>query len=83
MSQARFQKRQREMQRAEKAKAKAARKAERVEAAAEAPDEEPSDTDAGAVMAKLEALHKAFADEQLSFDEFEEKKQELLSQLQV
>lgn len=83
MSQARFQKRQREMQRAEKAKAKAARKAERLEAAAEAPaDAEPVE-DAGVVMAKLEALHKAFADEQIGFDEFEEKKAELLSQLQV
>ncbi len=83
MSQARFQKRQREMQRAEKAKAKAARKAERLEAAAEVDDTAEPVADAGAVMAKLEALHKAFADEQISFDEFEEKKQELLSQLQV
>jgi len=83
MSQARFQKRQREMQRAEKAKAKAARKAERLEAAAEAPETETATTDHGAVMAKLEALHKAFADEQIGFDEFEEAKQELLSQLQV
>ena len=84
MSQARFQKRQREMQRAEKAKAKAARKAERLEAAAEAADAPaPEVEDAGAVMAKLEALHKAFAVEQIGFAEFEEKKAELLSQLQV
>jgi hypothetical protein len=82
MSQARFQKRQREMQRAEKAKAKAARKAERLEAAAEAP-EDTATADPGAVMAKLEALHKAFDDDQISFDDFEEAKQELLSQLQV
>jgi hypothetical protein len=83
MSQARFQKRQREMQRAEKAKAKAARKAERIEIAAEAPDESAPEADAEAVMAKLEALHKAFADEQIGFDEFEESKQQLLSQLQI
>ena len=83
MSQARFQKRQREMQRAEKAKAKAARKAERLEAAAEAPESSEPAADAGVVMAKLEALHKAFDDEQIGFDEFEEKKQELLDQLQV
>ena len=83
MSQARFQKRQREMQRAEKAKAKAARKAERLEAAAEAPDDDTATADPGAVMAKLEALHKAFDDDQISFDDFEEAKQELLSQLQV
>lgn len=83
MSQARFQKRQREMQRAEKAKAKAARKADRLEAAAEAPAGDSTPSDPGAVMAKLETLHKAFADEQIGFDEFEEAKQELLSQLQV
>ena len=71
------------MQRAEKAKAKAARKAERLEAAAEGTETEAPASDPEAVMAKLEALHKAFADEQISFDDFEEKKQELLSQLQV
>lgn len=83
MSQAKFQKRQREMAKAEKAKAKAARKQERQEAAASAPDEETADVDAGSVMAKLEQLHKDFADEKVDFDEFEERKQELLSQLQV
>ncbi len=83
MSQARFQKRQREMQRAEKAKAKAARKAERLEAAAEAPDEDTSASDPEAVMVKLEALHTAFADDKITFDDFEQTKQELLDQLQV
>ena len=83
MSQARFQKRQREMQRAEKAKAKAARKADRLEAAAETSESTEPVADPEKVMAQLEALHKAFADEKLSFDDFEEKKQELLSQLQV
>lgn len=83
MSQARFQKRQREMQRAEKAKAKAARKAERLEAAAEAPDDDTSGSDPEAVMAKLEALHTAFADDQINFEDFEQAKQELLDQLQV
>ncbi len=83
MSQAKFQKRQREMARAEKAKAKAARKQERLEAAAEAADEPTPDVDAGSVMAKLEKLHQDFADDRIDFDEFEEKKQELLSQLQV
>ena len=83
MSQAKFQKRQREMAKAEKAKAKAARKAERAEAAAEAADEPTPDVDAGSVMAKLEKLHQDFADEKVDFDTFEEQKQELLSQLQV
>ena len=83
MSQAKFQKRQREMARAEKAKAKAARKQERQEAAAAAADEPAAEVDAESVMAKLERLHQDFADDKIDFDEFEEQKQELLSQLQV
>jgi hypothetical protein len=83
MSQAKFQKRQREMARADKAKAKAARKQERVEAAAEAADEPAPDVDAGRVMAKLEQLHQDFADDKIEFDEFEEAKQDLLNKLQV
>jgi hypothetical protein len=83
MSQARFQKRQREMARAEKLKAKVARKAERIEAAAEAGDPPPSQHDPGTVMAELELLHKKFADEQINFEEFEEQKAELLSRLVV
>ena len=83
MSQAKFQKRQREMARAEKAKAKAARKQERQEAAAEEGDAPATEVDAGNVMAKLEQLHQDFADDKMEFDEFEEAKQELLSKLQV
>lgn len=83
MSQAKFQKRQREMARAEKKKAKEARKQERQEAAAEDSDEESPDVDAGSVMAKLEKLHQDFADEKIDFETFEETKQELLSKLQV
>ena len=83
MSQAKFQKRQREMARAEKAKAKAARKQERQEAAAEEGEAPPPAVDAGNVMAKLERLHQDFADDKIEFDEFEETKQELLNKLQV
>lgn len=83
MSQAKFQKRQREMAKSDRAKAKAARKVERAEAAAEAGDEPSPDVDAGSVMAKLEQLHQDFADDKIDFDEFEETKQKLLSQLQV
>jgi hypothetical protein len=83
MSQAKFQKRQREMARAEKAKAKAARKQERQEAAAEEADAPAPDVDAGNVMAKLEQLHQDFADDKIEFEEFEATKQELLSKLQV
>jgi hypothetical protein len=83
MSQAKFQKRQREMARAEKKKAKEARKQERQEIADEEADAPAPDVDAGNVMAKLEKLHQDFADDKMEFDEFEEAKQELLSQLQV
>lgn len=83
MSQAKFQKRQREMAKAEKKKAKELRKQERQEAAEEAADQETPDVDAGSVMAKLERLHQDFADDKVDFDEFEERKQELLAQLQV
>ena len=82
MSQAKFQKRQREMAKAEKKKAKEARKQERQEAADEEIDASP-DVDAGSVMAKLEKLHQDFADDKIEFDEFEETKQDLLSKLQV
>jgi hypothetical protein len=83
MSQAKFQKRQREMARAEKKKAKEARKQERQEAADDAGDEAAPQVDAGNVMAKLEQLHQDFADDKIEFDEFEETKQQLLSKLQV
>ncbi len=83
MSQAKFQKRQREMARAEKKKAKETRKQERQEAAEDAGDAPAADIDAGNVMAKLEQLHQDFADDKIEFDQFEETKQELLSKLQV
>jgi hypothetical protein len=83
MSQAKFQKRQREMARAEKAKAKAARKQERQEASVDGSDEPTASIDAGSVMSKLEQLHKDFADEKIDFEQFEETKQDLLSKLQV
>jgi hypothetical protein len=83
MSQAKFQKRQREMARAEKSKAKAARKQERQEASAEESEEPTATVDAGSVMSDLEQLHKDFAEEKIDFDKFEEAKQDLLSKLQV
>jgi hypothetical protein len=83
MSQAKFQKRQREMARAEKSKAKAARKQERQEASADESDEPSASVDAGSVMSQLEQLHKDFADEKIDFEQFEETKQDLLNQLQV
>lgn len=84
MSQARFQKRMREKAKQEKQAAKRERKAERAEAAdvadddtvAEAPPEET-------VLEQLAALHARFADDAIEFEEFEERKQELLAQLDV
>lgn len=83
MSQARFQKRQREMARQEKAKAKAARREERQEAAAEAADAPKPVVDHDAVIGQLADLHKQFEDDKINFDDFEEAKLELLAKLQV
>jgi hypothetical protein len=84
MSQARFQKMQREKAKREKAQAKQERKAQRAEEAEQAADE-PSDAvpPQEQVIAKLAALHEQFDDDQIDFDTFEERKQELMAQLQV
>ena len=83
MSQARFQKRMREKAKQEKQAAKRERKAERAEAA-EAADEAPTDAPPQAtVLEQLATLHAEFADDAIDFDEFEERKQELLAQLDV
>jgi hypothetical protein len=83
MSQARFQKRMREKAKQEKQAAKRERKAERAEAA-EVEDEAGSDAPPEAtVLEQLAALHARFADDAIDFDEFEERKQELLAQLDV
>lgn len=83
MSQAKFQKRMREKAKQEKQAAKRERKAERAEAAeaddGPAPDAPPEST----VLEQLAALHTQFADDAIDFDEFEERKQELLAQLDV
>lgn len=82
MSQARFQKQQREKARQEKAAAKRDRKAARAESAdadgdqADAPPQER-------VLADLAALHTRFEAGGMDFDEFEELKRELLAQLDV
>ncbi len=85
MSQARFQKMQREKAKREKAQAKAERKAQRAEEA-ELAAESDDDSDAPPqeqVIAKLAKLHEQFDDDQIDFDTFEERKQELMDQLQV
>ncbi len=86
MSQARFQKRMREKAKQEKQAAKRERKAERAEAAeaAEAEDTPAADTPPQeTVLEQLATLHAKFADDAIGFDEFEERKQELLAQLEV
>jgi hypothetical protein len=84
MSQARFQKRMREKAKQEKQAAKRERKAERAEAA-EAADEqpEPDGPPQATVLEQLATLHERFADDAIDFDEFEERKHELLAQLDV
>ncbi len=85
MSQASFQKRMREKARQEKAALKQQRKQERAAAAAEASDEDdPGESvPQEQVLAQLEQLHKQFADDQIEFEDFEERKQELMAQLNI
>lgn len=83
MSQARFQKQQREKARREKAAAKFARKVERAElAAAETDDEAPTRTE-DEVLGELADLHAKFAAGTLEFEEFEEAKDKLVDELNV
>jgi hypothetical protein len=83
MSQAKFQKRMREKARQEKQAAKRERKLERAEAA-ESDDESGEGVPPQAtVLDQLAALHAQFADDAIEFDEFEERKHELLAQLDV
>ena len=80
-----FSKRQREKDRREKAAWKAARRAERQAAAAEAADEPtatPDPVDEAATIAELERLHARFADDEISFEDFETAKAALVARLQ-
>jgi hypothetical protein len=80
VSQARFQKQQREKARQERAAAKAARRVERENTAP--PEPEPQ-RDQAAVLADLAALHQRFDDGLISFDDFEAAKMQLTEQLDV
>ena len=85
MSQASYQKRMREKARQEKNALKRERRQQRAaEAAAadEEPDTEP-EVPQERVLRQLEDLHKKFDDDQIDFDEFEERKAELIAQLSV
>ena len=82
MSQARFQKQQREKARREKAAAKFARKEERrnteVEEAAPL-----TEADQAAVLAELAELHERFDAGLITFDDFQVAKDELTERLEV
>jgi hypothetical protein len=82
MSQARFQKMQREKQRRERAAAKFARKQERREAAAAETTPVVASSEA-ATLAELADLHARFAADELTFEEFELAKTRLTEQLDV
>jgi hypothetical protein len=82
MSQARFQKQERERARRAKAQAKAARRDERVAARAEGSDASELPPQEG-VLAELAELHRRFDDDEIEFEEFEAAKRELLERLDV
>ena len=83
MSQARFQKMQREKAKREKAEAKAERKAARAEEAEQADDDATPEAPEEDVLAALAKLHAQFDDDQIDFETFEERKQELIAKLSV
>ena len=81
MSQARFQKQQREKARRERAAAKWAKRAERN--GAEAPAPAGPSRDQATVLDELAALHASFDAGEVEFEEFETAKQRLVEDLDV
>ena len=81
MSQARFQKQQREKARRERAAAKFARKEERREQKAEPTT--TSSADQAALVADLAALHERFDKGELELDDFLAAKDDLTERLQI
>jgi hypothetical protein len=81
VSQARFQKQQREKARRERAEAKFARRAERSNSPAADPAEPVADQTV--VLAELAALHERREAGEITFEEFEATKQQLTEQLDV
>jgi len=80
VSQARFQKQQREKARRERAAAKWARRVERSNTPPPAPEPLP---DQATVLAELASLHERFEAGLIDFDDFETAKRELTAQLDV
>ena len=84
MSQARFQKRMWEKTRQHKAGAKRQRKEDRAAAAESPTDRDDAPTaPQSEVLSELADLHERFDDDDIEFDEFEERKHELLARLDV
>ena len=83
MSHARFQKQAREKARRDKARAKRERK--EIRAADEAGAEQPADDPVPQpeLLAQLADLHARFGADDIEFDEFEQRKQEILDRLDV
>lgn len=82
MSQARFQKMQREKDRREKNQAKQARKEERRNAPVEEAPATTADEQAK-LLAQLATLHERFEAGGMDFDEFTEAKEQLMERLDV
>lgn len=77
-------KRQRELNKQAKAAAKRDRRQRLAEEAAAAPgDGDRSETPTGELLDLIEALHRQFEDGQISFEVFEQRKEELFARLQV
>jgi hypothetical protein len=84
VSQARFQKQQREKAKRERAAAKSARREQRQNDAAEQAAETPtSEDEAAAIVAELAVLHASFDDGEIEFDDFEARRTELISHLNI
>jgi hypothetical protein len=82
MSQARFQKQQREKDRRERLQAKQARKEERKNAPVEEAPATTADEQAK-VLAQLASLHERFEAGGMEFDDFTEAKEQLMERLSI
>jgi hypothetical protein len=78
-----FGKLQRERDKKEKAVIKAERKAARLESKGEESAPQPGAVDQDAILDALADLHRRFEDNQISIDEFEERREQLTSRLVV
>ena len=83
MSQASFQKQQRERARKEKAALKAARKEERRAEAGADEDAPTSESEQAKVLESLAALHARFEDGGMTFEDFEAARDELTAKLSI